>query len=110
MRRSEDNSVESSLCFHVYHWVLGMELGLSGSKHIYLLSLFTGSRSIFVMASCLTIYLELFNERGGSQEAWVLPSRSLQRKAHQAQGHPFIQVSKPLKALSSFQTPNLWGV
>lgn len=50
MQGSEDNSVESILCFHVYHWVLGMELGLLGSKHIYLRSLFSGSRSIFVTA------------------------------------------------------------
>lgn len=35
--------MESILCFHIYHWVLGRELGRSGSKHISLLSLFTGS-------------------------------------------------------------------
>lgn len=58
---------------------------------------------------CLTIYLELVTEQDDVQEAWVLPSRSLQRKAHQTRGHPATQVSKSSKTFSLFQTSSLWG-
>lgn len=88
MRGSEDNSVESILCFHVHHWVLGMALGLSGSEHLPAEPLHWLQINLCHGSLCLTIYLELFDEQGDGQEAWVLPSRSLQRKAHPAQGHP----------------------
>lgn len=48
---------------------------------------------------CLTIYLELVTEQDDVQEAWVLPSRGLQRKAHQTRGHPATQSANPRRPI-----------